>query len=100
MRSVLNIAITEMVHREAFDPNNRANFDNTCPSPDGEYVPAREGFMWSEQLQGVILGAFFWGYVSKSKYFPLDHFQEIPISRLLRMCPAVSSPSATAANIR
>lgn len=100
MRSVLNIAITEMVHREAFDPNNRTNFDNTCPSHDGKYVPAREGFMWSEQLQGVILGAFFWGYVSKPKYFHFDHFQGISIPRLSLMYPAVSSLSATAANIR
>jgi hypothetical protein len=61
MRSVLNIAITQMVYREGSD-NNRT--DNTC-SGDLDAISEREGFDWSEKLQGVILGAFFWGYVSE-----------------------------------
>ncbi|CRK93649.1 CLUMA_CG007178, isoform A [Clunio marinus] len=60
MRSILNIAITEMTYKEGY---NATIHDNTCPSPDGEtYIPPREGFEWSEQLQGIILGAFYWGY--------------------------------------
>lgn len=59
MRNILSIAITEMVYKEGHDPAIR---DNTCPAPGGDYVPARDGFHWSEQLQGIILGAFYWGY--------------------------------------
>lgn len=62
MRSVLNISITEMVYRQA---HNVTIHDNTCPVPGGGYEGVRDGFMWSQKLQGVILGAFFWGYVSK-----------------------------------
>jgi hypothetical protein len=60
MRAILNISITEMVYREGY---NKSVFDNTCPAPGGGFVAEREGFDWSEQLQGIILGAFFWGYV-------------------------------------
>lgn len=60
MRNVLNIAITEMVYKEAHNATIR---DNTCPSSSGGITAEREGFHWSEQLQGIILGAFFWGYV-------------------------------------
>lgn len=60
MRSVLNIAITEMVYRPAQNVTSR---DDTCSIPGEAYVSERLGFRWSEQLQGVILGAFFWGYV-------------------------------------
>lgn len=63
MRAVLNIAITEMVYREG---HNATVDDNTCPSPGDKIVSEREGFHWSEQLQGFILGAFYWGYVSLS----------------------------------
>jgi len=61
MRSVLNIAITEMVFKEG---HNQTETDNTCIASGGGYVEERDGFRWSEQLQGIILGAFFWGYVS------------------------------------
>lgn len=62
MRSVLNISITEMVYRQG---HNETIHDNTCPVPGGGYVPVRDGFMWSQKLQGVILGSFYWGYVSR-----------------------------------
>lgn len=72
MRAVLNISITEMVYREGHDAKIR---DNTCPAPGGEYVEERLGFEWSEKLQGVILGAFFWGYVRiKSHFFSEKHW--------------------------
>ena len=62
MRSVLNITITQMVYREG---HAKEINDNTCPAPE-DFVDERLGFDWSEQLQGIILGAFFWGYVSIS----------------------------------
>lgn len=63
MRAVLNISITEMVYKE--EHNGTKIRDNTCPTPGGAYVPERLGYEWSEQLQGIILGAFFWGYVRR-----------------------------------
>lgn len=61
MRNVLNIAITEMVYRQG---HNTTIHDNTCQGPNGGFVQERDGYHWSEQLQGVILGAFFWGYAA------------------------------------
>lgn len=61
MRNVLNIAITEMVYRQEHNATNR---DNTCPGLGEGSTAERKGFEWSEQIQGVILGAFYWGYVS------------------------------------
>lgn len=62
MRICLSVAITEMVRKIPHDDNT--NEDETCfivgdPKPEtsgGEYE-------WSENLQGVILSSFFWGYV-------------------------------------
>lgn len=62
MRAILNISITEMTYKAAHNETIR---DNTCPAPGGGVVAERLGFDWSESLQGVILGAFFWGYVRK-----------------------------------
>lgn len=70
MRSVLNIAITEMVYRKA---QNASYNDETCPAEGGGFVEERDGYRWSEQLQGIILGAFFWGYVSRLDVFPIVH---------------------------
>lgn len=60
MRNILNISITEMVYREGY---NKTIFDDSCPAPGGGVVAEREGFLWSENLQGIIIGAFYWGYV-------------------------------------
>lgn len=62
MRNILSIAITEMVYREGHEKEPLK--DNTCPGPNGGYVQERLGFEWSEQLQGIILGAFYWGYAA------------------------------------
>lgn len=70
MRNILNIAITEMVYKAAHNSTIR---DNTCPSPGGGVSAEREGFHWSEELQGVILGAFYWGYVSN----PMRHQKQL-----------------------
>lgn len=61
MRNILNIAIVKMVHKEN---ETTTIHDNTCPAPLGEGSMGHDGFDWSEKLQGVILGAFYWGYVS------------------------------------
>lgn len=59
MRNVLSIAITEMTYREA---RNQTIYDDTCPASDIHMGEERQGYHWSEQLQGIILGAFYWGY--------------------------------------
>lgn len=58
MRNVLSIAITEMTYRPA---SNQTIYDDTCKDEDLDFGSEREGFKWSESLQGVILGAFYWG---------------------------------------
>jgi hypothetical protein len=60
MRNVLSIAITEMTYREA---KNHTVFDDTCPLEDEQFSKERLGYEWSEQLQGGILGAFYWGKI-------------------------------------
>ena len=66
MRNVLSIAITEMTYREA---KNHTVFDDTCPTEDEQYSKERLGYEWSEQYQGVILGAFYWGEKFYTKSF-------------------------------
>lgn len=63
MRICLNVAITEMVKKKVVE--NGTDLDQYC-TDDNELSGGSSGggdFEWSEQLQGVILGAFFWGYV-------------------------------------
>jgi len=48
-----------MTYREA--ENGTTIYDNTCPTTSEKYTKGRDGYVWSEQLQGVILGAFYWG---------------------------------------
>lgn len=61
MRSVLNIALTEMTYRKEHNVTIGAN---TCPASNGVlYIAERQGFEWSEELQGIILGAFYWGSI-------------------------------------
>lgn len=65
MRICLNVAITEMVKKT----NQSENTGTFCPIDDEVTGGGGEDggqFVWSETLQGVILGAFFWGYVSDS----------------------------------
>lgn len=64
MRICLNVAITEMVIKVP-QKNNTGNGD-FCVVEGGENLENMSGgeFEWSEKLQGIILGAFFWGYVS------------------------------------
>lgn len=62
MRVCLNITITEMVVKIV---HNTTLNNNECPA--GEAISGIKpggDFVWSEELQGIILSSFFWGYVS------------------------------------
>ncbi|KAG4078473.1 hypothetical protein HA402_009185 [Bradysia odoriphaga] len=62
MRITLSVAITEMVVRV----NNTEHEDNTCPdfgNEGGGSGSTHSGtYEWSQELQGVILSSFYWGY--------------------------------------
>lgn len=62
MRICLNVAITEMVKKK----NATDKEGDFCPIDESVGGGDSDGgdFEWSENLQGIILGAFFWGYVS------------------------------------
>lgn len=61
MRICLNVAIVEMVKKKV-QTDREGEF---CDPGDEDGLNAHQGgtFEWSESLQGIILGAFFWGYV-------------------------------------
>ena len=67
MRICLNVAITEMTvkkHIARLDDG----IDRGICLVEGESSSGSTGkgtFEWDEELQGIILGAFFWGYVSR-----------------------------------
>lgn len=58
MRNVLSIAITEMTYRAE---QSKDFPEDTCEAQEDEIINERDGYKWSEPLQGVILGAFYWG---------------------------------------
>lgn len=64
MRICLSVAITEMVKKI---PHNTTDSDEGlyCLADDDENGDSSKGgdFEWSEELQGIILSSFFWGYV-------------------------------------
>jgi MFS transporter, ACS family, solute carrier family 17 (sodium-dependent inorganic phosphate cotransporter), other len=62
MRICLNVAITEMVVKLPLNGTDDPN-KQFCTVEGGESADSLGGgeYMWSETLQGVILGAFFWG---------------------------------------
>lgn len=63
MRICLSVAITEMVKKKQTE--NAENGNKFCTADDMGHDDSPGGtFEWSENLQGIILGAFFWGYVS------------------------------------
>lgn len=60
MRVCLSVAITEMVIKK---PKEDSPGD-TCPILDDDEDSSSGGdYDWSQNLQGVILSSFFWGYV-------------------------------------
>ncbi|BES98261.1 sodium:phosphate symporter activity [Nesidiocoris tenuis] len=69
MRGCLSIAITQMVKKPATDDFNSTDPD-TCPYPsdynpghDGNSTIKDHGYDWDEATQGVILSAFYYGYI-------------------------------------
>nr|XP_053649655.1 sialin-like [Cherax quadricarinatus] len=64
MRVNLSIAIVDMVIGDSNSTYD--NYDDTCPLPDaGDNHTALAGnFEWDEQTQGLVLGAFYWGYAT------------------------------------
>jgi ACS family sodium-dependent inorganic phosphate cotransporter len=63
MRICLNMAITEMVKKVSY--GNETLAEDVCLENEVEGGETSTGgeYEWSEELQGVILSAFFWGYV-------------------------------------
>ncbi|KAK3853809.1 hypothetical protein Pcinc_039667 [Petrolisthes cinctipes] len=81
VRVNLSIAIVAMVGSKAFNDTN--NFTDVCPFPDDEveenYI---EGDLdWDEKTQGLVLGAFFYGYTASN--FILGRAAEYLGSRLV-----------------
>ncbi|CAG9094103.1 hypothetical protein JYU34_012843 [Plutella xylostella] len=67
MRVCLNIAITQMVRKK---PSSGSVDDGSCPAQDvvTDYTLIVDdaeptGFDWDEQTQGLILSAFYYGYI-------------------------------------
>ncbi|RXG71786.1 putative inorganic phosphate cotransporter [Armadillidium vulgare] len=62
------VAIVAMVNDTSSSTDNTSTSDQ-CPYPDDQnnddhYGGSRNGeFYWDEATQGLILGAFFWGYL-------------------------------------
>uniref|UniRef100_A0A6B2ED52 Putative permease of the major facilitator superfamily protein n=1 Tax=Phlebotomus kandelakii TaxID=1109342 RepID=A0A6B2ED52_9DIPT len=62
MRICLSVAITEMVKK--IPHNETEDSGEYCPEiDDGSGDVGGGEFEWSEELQGLILSAFYWGYV-------------------------------------
>ncbi|XP_077285427.1 sialin-like [Arctopsyche grandis] len=68
LRVCLNIAITQMVIESS--KNNTHIDPNSCPDPQNqilvqtfEVFNVHNRYDWDEELQGIILGAFYYGYV-------------------------------------
>jgi MFS family permease len=66
MRICLSVAITEMVKKKNATENQ--NLEDMCHFPDTSNnktstVNTEGLFDWSEEIQGVILSSFYWGYI-------------------------------------
>ncbi|XP_066974735.1 putative inorganic phosphate cotransporter isoform X2 [Macrobrachium rosenbergii] len=64
----LSVAIVAMVSSSSNSTHGEKEYGDVCPVPPGANdttSPEKEGeFDWDEQLQGVVLGSFFYGYAS------------------------------------
>ncbi|XP_066974739.1 putative inorganic phosphate cotransporter [Macrobrachium rosenbergii] len=67
-RGCLSVAIVAMVSSGSNSTHGGEEHGDVCPVPpsaNDTLGPEKEGeFDWDEQLQGVVLGSFFYGYVS------------------------------------
>ncbi|CAO1381808.1 unnamed protein product [Diamesa tonsa] len=66
MRVNLSISIVSMVNNSAIIIPSNETLTDVCPipTPTNSSIPARDGeFVWDEATQGIVLGAFFYGYV-------------------------------------
>ncbi|XP_053691757.1 putative inorganic phosphate cotransporter [Sabethes cyaneus] len=61
MRISLSIAITEMVNKTSTPEQE----EGVCPADDNLGLGENNGgeFNWDQELQGIILSSFYWGYV-------------------------------------
>lgn len=67
MRVNLSVAIVSMVNQTAIPNTDDDNDTDICPKVNpinGTFIPSAGEFNWDEKTQGVILGAFFLGYVT------------------------------------
>lgn len=66
MRICLNVAITEMTVKKNLSHIDDGVDRGIClvEGESGGSSASKGTFEWDEELQGIILGAFFWGYVS------------------------------------
>lgn len=60
MRICLSVAIIEMVKK---NPSSGHLDELECPAGEGSTEVHTGTFEWSQELQGVILSSFYWGYV-------------------------------------
>lgn len=67
MRVNLSVAIVSMVNQTAIPHTDDDNATDVCRKEqpiNGTFIPSAGEFDWDEKTQGVILGAFFLGYVA------------------------------------
>lgn len=67
MRNLLSIAITQIVKKtytdESIISGEVCPAENDTHNTDGDFIVNDGIYEWSEALQGVILSAFYWGYI-------------------------------------
>jgi hypothetical protein len=101
MRICLSVAITEMVVKRNYSSEGHDDIDRGVCIVDGESGNANKGggtFEWDESLQGIILGAFFWGYVSHFRISMRISSSTPDNSRSLRTSQAASYRKSLVAN--
>ncbi|KAK9297287.1 hypothetical protein QLX08_009004 [Tetragonisca angustula] len=67
MRVNLSVAIVSMVNQTAIPHSDDNDTTDVCPKEkpiNGTFIPSAGEFNWDEKTQGIILGAFFIGYVT------------------------------------
>ncbi|CAK8673454.1 unnamed protein product [Clavelina lepadiformis] len=63
MRVNLSVAILSMVNSSFVLPNNHTNLDSECPASFNKTAKSDGDFNWDKNQQGLVLGAFFYGYL-------------------------------------